>query len=75
MAIVLILLLAAVAGFTFRVTADGERAVIPGVSHPVDESTAECTSCHTVGEEGTPASHRTYGIPTCLTCHRLAPAE
>ena len=75
MAIVLILLLAAVAGFTLRVTADGERAVIPAVSHPVDESTAECTSCHAVGEEGTPPSHRTYGIPTCLTCHRVAPAE
>jgi len=69
-AIVVILLLTAVAGFTRRVTSRGDAGAIPPVSHPVDESTADCTSCHEVGEDGMPRSHWTYGVPTCLTCHR-----
>lgn len=74
MTIVLLLLLAATAGFTLRVTARGERSgAVPPVSHPVDESTADCVSCHEVGDEGMPRSHRTYAVPTCLTCHRVAP--
>ena len=76
MAIVLVLLLGAAAGFTFRVTAEGEGGAIPAVSHPVDESNADCTSCHALaaeGEEGMPRSHRNYGVPTCLTCHPVRP--
>lgn len=77
MAIVGLLLLLATAGFTLRVTARGGAGAIgaiPPVSHAVDESTADCASCHEVGEEGLPRSHRTYHVPTCLTCHRLSPA-
>ena len=74
MAIVGVLLLLGTAGFTLRVTARGARGAtgaIPPVSHPVDETTADCVSCHEVGQEGMPRSHRTYHVPTCLTCHRL----
>jgi hypothetical protein len=74
-AVVVILLLIAAAGFTRRVTARGEGRGIPLVSHPVDASTAECLSCHQVGEEGMPRSHRTYRVPACLTCHQVAPQE
>ena len=72
MAIVVILLLLATAGFARRVTARvGGVSAIPSIAHPVDASTADCASCHEVGDEGMPESHRTYAVPTCLTCHRL----
>jgi hypothetical protein len=46
------------------------RAVIPAISHPVDESMADCTRCHATSR--LPRSHASYGAGTCLTCHQVA---
>jgi hypothetical protein len=48
-------------------------SVIPLISHPVNEQMADCTRCHIAGDGGMPASHTTYGVNTCLTCHVEAP--
>jgi len=73
-AIVVLLLLAATAGFVHRVTsgAPGKlRAGIPSVPHPVVQEMADCLSCHEVGGEGMSRSHQTYAVATCLTCHQV----
>ncbi|HEX5043388.1 MAG TPA: hypothetical protein VFV75_10810 [Candidatus Polarisedimenticolaceae bacterium] len=70
MAIVVLVLLAAVAGFVLRVSGRGERRpVIPPVSHAVTGEMADCLSCHEVGDQGMPRSHATYAVSTCLICH------
>jgi hypothetical protein len=48
------------------------RPAVPPVTHPIEESMADCKSCHQPGPDGTPLSHRTYGKASCLTCHRVA---
>jgi hypothetical protein len=53
--------------------ASARRPVIPPISHPVNESMADCVRCHVAGQGGgMPASHNTYGAGTCLTCHQVA---
>jgi hypothetical protein len=50
------------------------RPVIPSISHPVNESMADCVHCHVAAQGDMPPSHNTYGAGTCLTCHQVAPA-
>jgi hypothetical protein len=73
-------LVAAALAFSLVVTTLGRagenkparRAAVPEITHPLDESTAACTGCHVPLRDGVPASHATYGVRTCLTCHQVA---
>src|SRR4030095_8946523 len=49
------------------------RSVIPLIAHPVNDSLVSCVHCHVSGPGGTPRSHATYVVATCLTCHKVAP--
>lgn len=51
------------------------RAVIPPITHAVDESTTNCLNCHEAADGKMPASHRTYSLRTCLTCHAVKGGE
>jgi cytochrome c553 len=73
--------LVAVVAFGFVVSVPGRagsgsgvaRRAVPVVTHAVDESTADCSSCHAPDREGAPPGHASYGIATCLSCHAIAP--
>ena len=78
--IVTVALIASTVAFGLVVTRSGRagtekpavRRVIPLIAHPVNDSLMSCVGCHVPGPGGTPRSHATYGVATCLTCHEVA---
>jgi hypothetical protein len=75
--LVLLLFVGAALAFAWSVSARAPEttggSAATAIPHPVDQATASCGQCHTVGAGTLPVTHRDFSTSSCEACHETLP--